>query len=118
MNICRSQVHETIGKTNKVTRKKEYVPADPHITLFLGHNINDLKLEGHTFVHPSPSGGPGRIMEPKERDKVDEGRSRVSSEFYITQPGPLLGARVPQPRAPKLEQDEDGWTTTRVRRKK
>lgn len=49
--VLRSEHHNTATKFDCTGRKTGYIPADWHITLYLGESIEKLLLQGHCYTY-------------------------------------------------------------------
>lgn len=57
-------------------------PADMHMTLDLGRNLHDLRLQGHKFLTCDEDNIPIRGMTAEDRKIVKEGREATGSEYW------------------------------------
>lgn len=81
--VIRSANHNTVLRrdgegqrvTNRETGRLEVVPADPHITLFLGHSLYNIVLQGHVYVTVGEDDVPIDIMDPKAARSSTTARS-------------------------------------------
>lgn len=72
----------------------EYVPADNHITLYLGRDIKDLQKQSHVYTVEDNGGNPIRVMKPSESNIVLPGKERVSAEYWDIREQPLTNINM------------------------
>lgn len=66
--IIRKEQHKTFTQRTKTGKKTgRYLPADWHITIFLGDGPNELLLQGHTYVFMGKKNVPQCKLLPGQR---------------------------------------------------
>jgi hypothetical protein len=76
--VIRGATHDTFyDKVRGVTTK-----ADDHITVYLGKDMNDLRLQGHIFVKKDDKGLPARLANVTDLKYVPEGKDPRVVELY------------------------------------
>ncbi|KAJ9150932.1 hypothetical protein NKR19_g5148 [Coniochaeta hoffmannii] len=88
--VVRQANHDTVFRrdeygqrvTHRLTGKPESDPADPHITLFLGHSFFDIVLQGHVYVDVDDEQVPVDVMDPEDRKLIHDGKEKVAWEYW------------------------------------
>lgn len=77
----RAPCHETVTQWDNVSKAPRTLPADPHLTIFMGQDIEHCQVQGHIYVI-ADRGTPLAIAAPQDRKIVHDGYKAVSSELW------------------------------------
>ncbi|KAK1764230.1 hypothetical protein QBC33DRAFT_517854 [Phialemonium atrogriseum] len=58
------------------------VPADPHLTVFIGESLENVQLQGHIYIIEGPGRVPLRIARPHERCIIRDGSRQTGTEYW------------------------------------
>ncbi|OIW26338.1 hypothetical protein CONLIGDRAFT_646516 [Coniochaeta ligniaria NRRL 30616] len=74
-------IHNTVTLRDPITDKPVTLPADPHLTVYMGQDLQHCQVQGHIYVI-AKDGTPVGIARPEDRKIVHDGYKPVSTELW------------------------------------
>lgn len=81
------------------------MPADPHLTIYMGQDFEHCQVQGHIYVVQDRKGVPLKVAQPEDRKIVHDGYKPVSTELWTVE------HRRPPPSNPRLGWGDAGQRT-------